>query len=244
MAEHKFNTPPSSTNYRYGCRCDECCAAKRHDRDRWGSSGTRPRPAAVLVGTRFGKYVSQCLPYKRGGILVADCLCDCGKLRVVAVANLRRGNSKSCGCQRGPKDRNGWSRLPEYKVWDTMKQRCNNPKREGYENYGGRGISVCGRWKDSFEMFYADMGPRPGDKYSIERIDVNANYEPSNCCWATASQQAQNRRKARRLTFQGLTLSAHQWSLKMGYSRDRVGDRVRNGWSTERAILTPVRVRP
>ncbi len=88
----------------------------------------------------------------------------------------------------------GLSRLPEYAIWSSMKRRCDCPSRAGHKSYGGRGIVVCSRWS-SFPLFFMDMGPRPGKEYSLDRINNDGNYEPSNCRWATIAQQANNKRR-------------------------------------------------
>lgn len=157
-----------------------------------------------LTGERFGRLtvlgVHSIAPRS---VTIWLCKCECGAEVTVRATNLRAGNTNSCGCLRKEliaktgKEKartHGLSSSREYWIYHAMKSRCLNPKSSDYPRYGGRGIKVCDRWQHSFENFYADMGPRPSDKHSIERRENNGNYEPSNCYWATASEQNKNKR--------------------------------------------------
>lgn len=131
------------------------------------------------------------------------CVCDCGKERIVRGNDLRNGKTKACGClqkevvterstKHGYAKRNAMA--AEYITWENMIARCTNPKATQYADWGGRGIKVCDRWLNSFENFITDMEDKPSSKHSIERKNVNGNYEPSNCRWATPYEQSANRR--------------------------------------------------
>jgi hypothetical protein len=133
----------------------------------------------------------------------------------------------------------GLSTIPEYWVYAGMKRRCYNKNEKAYSNYGGRGIKVCDKWLKSFESFLKDMGKRPSPKHSIERRDVNGNYEPSNCYWATDLQQANNTRANHKVTINGITKNISQWRKELNMPSSTYQNRINRGWSVKDALTTP-----
>lgn len=155
--------------------------------------------AIDLTGFKFGRLLVISRVPSHSPHAVWNCRCDCGEEKNVIGQNLRRNKQKSCGClDRERKTTHGATQhgsvTKEYMSWKAMIQRCTNPKRKGFEDYGGRGIKVCERWSVSFENFLEDMGKRPTDKHTIDREDVNGDYCPENCKWATMSEQIVNQR--------------------------------------------------
>lgn len=196
------------------------------------------------LGERYGRLlVTERAPNKSATDTNArwKCVCDCGRETVQYGQDLKRGKVISCGCWNDEKRfKHGMANTLVYGVWQQIHQRCGNPKAAGYENYGGRGIKVCERWK-SFENFVADMGVR-SDGYSIDRINNDGDYEPSNCRWATTSQQLNNRRLNRVLELNGERKTIAEWSEQLGIKWDTIRSRVdRYGWTIERALTTPVK---
>jgi len=158
------------------------------------------RPSPASIGDRYGRLVIVDAAPSRGHHRRWVCRCDCGTVKAFDQGNLRAGASKSCGCIKREQNAegsfsftHGMTGSPEYRAWSGARTRCYNENADSYADYGGRGIVMCERWT-SFEAFYEDMGSRPSAEHSLDRRDVNGNYEPSNCRWATRAEQAQGRR--------------------------------------------------
>lgn len=174
---------------------------------------------------------------------VAIWRCDCGVIKQMLINSVSGGNSRSCGCIQKEvaadrKRTHGMHQSREYRSWNKMKQRCINPKNDHFKHYGGRGIIVCDRWRDSFDAFFADMGMRPIGM-ELDRRDVNGNYDPGNCRWATRTQQMNNTRVTTFITHNGITLPVQEWNRKAGLPRNMVSSRLRLGWTMEKALSTP-----
>jgi hypothetical protein len=138
----------------------------------------------------------------------------------------------------------GRTKSPEYGSWRAIVTRCTKPTAQQFRDYGGRGITICDRWRASFEDFLADMGERPGPGYSVEREDNDGPYSPDNCRWATAKEQVRNRRNTHFLTLNGVTKSLQEWAEELGISARTLYTRIfAYGWPVERALVEQVKVR-
>lgn len=178
------------------------------------------------------------------------CRCECGTTRAVRAGDLTSGASTSCGCRkdRATADRRtthgntrGGVASREWRSWVAMRQRCTSRGSPSFRHYGGRGITVCDRWRDSFANFLADMGPAPGPNPSLDRIDPNGNYEPGNCRWIPRDEQPRNRRCSRNITYDGVTMTAAEWARRLGCQSNAIYARLNMGWSHREIIETPVK---
>lgn len=174
------------------------------------------------------------------------CRCKCGKEALIPPTKLVNLGTTSCASCRAKRVHtkhgaagSGENRTSEYKTWAGIKNRCSNSNDKSFKNYGGRGIKVCDRWLESFENFLADMGPKPSPAHSIDRIDVDGNYEPSNCRWATRAEQSRNKRNLRMITYQDKTQCLADWAEEFGIAYSALLWRLDTGWSVEQALTTP-----
>lgn len=199
-----------------------------------------------LLGRKFGRLKV----IKNGPVLVVGvdqvktktsiCLCDCGKEVRIRNNCLTSNTTKSCGCfRKEATSRNfkthGLSNTRDYNAWNTMIQRCTNPRVDGYRNYGGRGIRVCNRWR-RFENFIKDMGNRP-EGLSLERLNNKRNYEPSNCVWATRKSQSRNTRRNIIYTINGTTACLVELCDLFNKNYHTTYDRLKRGLTIEQAFF-------
>lgn len=208
-------------------------------------------PASDLIGKKFGLRTVLSVSPDRGGrrrtMIVVRCAC--GTEQTVRREVLK--HTTSCGCENRERygrlthgHTTGYSQTAEYICWKSMKERCLNSHNKRFLRYGGRGITVCSRWLDSFDNFLSDMGLRPSRRHTIERNDNDGNYEPGNCRWATAKEQGRNRRNNISVIYNGKLELIIDLSIRYGIKYQTMRYRLVNlGWSPEKAVEIPVQRR-
>jgi hypothetical protein len=200
-------------------------------------------PRIDLTAQKFGRWMVTGPDAFKAGAMHWHCRCDCGTERVVNGAHLRNGKTTSCGCYKAEaKVTHGLSGHPMYRTWAGVLSRCRDPKNAWYHRYGGRGITVCERWLD-FANFFADIGERP-EGMTLDRIDNDGNYEPSNVRWATHKQQAETATRGfRTILVNGEALTITEWSRRLGVHPNVIHTRLHRGWPEEDAVTTPYNIR-
>ena len=216
-----------------------------------------PNKVIDLTGKRFGRLVViEKLESDKHKSPKWLCKCDCGELKVVTGPHLRNGATRSCGCLRretvaersveiarqvGHRNKkHGMHRTRIYNIWQGAKDRCTNHNSKCYPRYGGRGITICDEWRNSFDAFWSwakDNGYN--DDLTLDRKDNDGPYSPDNCRWVTMKEQANNRRGNRLVTYNEQTKTAAQWAAEYGLSRDAFLRRLAAGWAIEKALTEP-----
>lgn len=204
-----------------------------------------------LSGEKFGKLlVLKRVESDRLGKSQWLCKCDCGNEHITTGSRLAHNKVKSCGCiqkevARSKKTKHGLSSHKLYSIRKEMISRTTNPKNKRYEKYGGRGIKVCDEWldKESGLINFYNWSMKNGYKegLSIDRINNDGDYKPSNCRWTTNDTQANNKTTSKYVTYNGKTQTIKEWSDELGYSRSLIADRLRLGWDVEKTLTTPPR---
>jgi len=203
--------------------------------------------AIDLTGLRTGKLVVTEFAERRKNHGYWECLCDCGTACIVRGSHLKSGQVSHCGCQGRNRTHGHAShghKTPTYNSWLAMIKRCENAAHKAFHNYGGRGITICDQWRNSFEAFLEDAGERPSPKHSIDRFpNKDGNYEPGNVRWATRTEQGNNRRGNVLLEFYGVTKTVMEWSRISQVAHSTIGRRLRAGYSPQMAVWLPVGIR-
>jgi len=201
------------------------------------------RPRADLTGQTFGRLTALAPARDKRGAVAWSVRCACGVEKVVRADHLRAGRVVSCGCHAREKARgrrtHGATERPEYRVWQTMIERCHKPESKAYPFYGARGITVCPQWQTSFEAFIADVGWRPAPDLQIDRIDNARGYEPGNVKWSTRKENCRNRRDTVFLTIDGETKPLMDWADVALVKRGTFYARILRGWDPAVALTAP-----
>ena len=201
-----------------------------------------------LTGQRFGRLTVVEISEIKDGNVFWLCRCDCGNMTVVTRRNLQSGNTRSCGCllveNRGTGTiTHGLSRTKIYRTWKDMRNRCHNPKRKSYPNYGGRGIAVCDEWRENFTAFYEHVSKLEHfgeDGYSLDRINNDGNYEPGNVRWANRAEQCRNKRNNVIVEYNGKRMTLSDAAKCSGIKIKTLQTRYSRGWRDEK-LFQPVK---
>lgn len=198
-----------------------------------------------VVGNRYGRLiVLRNAPDRKRRHRQVVCRCDCGTEKIVFLDALRKGVTVSCGCRMREisgiyRKTHGRTNTREFAIWSGLRQRCINPNNPMYPRYGGRGITVCSAWMESFQAFFADMGERPSKSHSIDRIDNNGNYSPENCRWATQVVQANNKSTNHVIEHEGQAKTITEWAIATGIPAKRIQERIYRGWGFSDILAEP-----
>lgn len=200
-----------------------------------------------LIGQTFFRWtvisVARIERVKNGTIKYWSCVCSCGTAGELTTSTLKTGHSKSCGCYKRdhpPRRTHNRSKSIEYRIWAAMIQRCTNKNNGAYHDYGGRGITVCEEWLNSFAAFFRDMGERPSPKHEIDRRDNSKGYSKDNCKWVTAKTNQRNKRNNRLISYNGVSKTLAEWAQDTGLLQSTIGLRIdRLGWSVHDALTKP-----
>ncbi len=202
----------------------------------------------IVPSQTFGRLTTVRIDRTKKGRRYWICTCSCGsETCVVDYALYGKHGTRSCGCLKheilsAPR-KHGMAHSSEYAAWQNAKNRCHNPNVSCYENYGGRGIKMCRKWRESFQAFYGDMGPCPKG-YTIERKNNDIGYEPGNCIWASRKEQGHNTRRNTWLEFDGKRMILADWARLLGLRQPTICQRLKAGWSVRDALTKPLRKWP
>lgn len=195
----------------------------------------------IKVGEKYGRLTVIENHHPKNEVV---CICECGNIKVARATNVFHGGTRSCGClfNEGNNKKHGYKGKRLYIIWKGIRCRCYTKSCNTYKNYGGRGITICEEWSD-FNVF-KEWALKNGysDNLSIDRIDFNGNYEPSNCRWITMKEQENNKRNNHFLTMNGERKTISQWAEITGLKSGTIASRVHRGWSDEDALTRPLKI--
>lgn len=195
-----------------------------------------------LTGRRYGRLVVlEDTGIRKNKSIVWKCECDCGKIVFPTARHLSIGNTTSCGCSR---IKHGYAGTRIFSIWRGMKERCDNKNSRSYKNYGGRGISICDEWYDIDTFYSWAMSSGYADDLTLDRIDVNGNYEPDNCKWSTDIEQHNNRNDNIYYERDGKNQSIAMWCRELGIKKGTVYRRIQRGWDIWDALTREKRNYP